>query len=327
MRAFYRRFPAISWAVLLALGASGLTWLCLWLSYRDARPGIFLVGDSCIGNYRLRPGHRFQDLLEQADPSHRVENWAEPGACPLDFLLQYEKGCQIAGKPQRVVIAMTPDKFLKDGGAHRFDEDGVNLRWIPFGSRGSLIWNSLTLRERNVAVVQKLSTFFYAYLDLGRALWIRYAQWPWERRAMNRGWHCRKQRIRQHTVDLGKQLETIDIGTDAHFDSLPKAKDADLLIRVLRQECVQTLVIVLPYGNPTLIESAYSPLALAKRDSTVVRMRSWLEERHVDYLDFNAPEHRVGFPDPQWDDNAHIKLPGPFQYMTRQVVQHYASPR
>lgn len=185
-----------------------------------------------------------------------MENWAEPGACPLDFLLQYENGCQVAGKPQRVVIAMTPDKFLKDGGAHRFDEDGVNLRWIPLGERSSLIWISLTPRERNVAVVQRLGAFFYANLDLGRALWIRYVQWSWERYAMNRGRHCRKQRIWQHAVDLGKQLETIDIGTNAHFDSLPKAKDADLLILALRQNGVQALGIVLPYGNPTLIESA-----------------------------------------------------------------------
>jgi hypothetical protein len=323
-QALFRNFPAFSRALVIAVGISGLVWLSLWLLYRDARPSIFLLGDSCIGNYRLHPGHRFQEMLESADPSYRVENWAEPGACPLDFLLQYEKGCLIAGKPRRVVIAMTPDKFLKDGGVHRFDEDGVNLRWIPFSKSGMLIWNSLSPRERNVAVVQKISLFGYTILDLSRALWIRYVQWPWERRSLKCAGRSRKQRVREFTTALGKQLETLEIGSDQEFDSLPKARDADILIRALQSEGIQTIVLVLPYGNSALIESTYSPLALAKRDSTVVRMRDWLEERHVDYLDFNAPEHRVGFPDSQWDDNAHIKLPGPFHYMTRQVVQHLA---
>ena len=71
----------------LALAASAVCLATVRARFRDARPGIFLLGDSFIGNYRFDPGQRLQDQLESRNPGDRVENWGEPGASPGDFYL------------------------------------------------------------------------------------------------------------------------------------------------------------------------------------------------------------------------------------------------
>ncbi len=293
--------------------------------FHDKRPTVFLLGDSGIGNYRLDPGQRFQDFLEGMSPGTKVENWAEPGATPLDFLLQYSRGTLVSGKPQSVV-AFSPDKFLDDDGGHRFDEGGLNLRWIPWNKTGWKLFVRLTPKERNVAIVQQASVPFYAVADLGKSLWIQYVQWPWERSQMRTANVERRKKIEAKSIECGKARDTLKIVDEKAYAKLPLAKDAEFLLTSLREQGIETRVILLPIGNPSLIQKTYSAHAQANHDTLKVRMRHWLDGLGQEYVDFNSPEEMVHFPDSTWDDMSHLKSPSAFSYISQRIHKSLASP-
>lgn len=294
--------------------------------FHDKRPTLFLLGDSGIGNYRLDPGQRFQDFLEGMSPGTKVENWAEPGATPLDFLLQYSRGSLVSGKPQSVVVAFSPDKFLDEDGLHRFDEGGQNLRWIPWNATGWKLFTRLSPKERNVAIVQQASVPFYAVADLGKSLWIRYVQWPWERSRMRTATLERRKKIEAKSIECGKARDTLKIVDERGYAQLPLARDAEFLLTSLREQGIETRVILLPIGNPGLIHKTYSAHAQANHDTLTVRMRHWLDGLGQEYVDFNSPEEMAHFPDSAWDDMSHLKSPAAFAYMSRRVHKSLASP-
>lgn len=315
----FRTFPAASRAAMIGLGVTLALLLGLRVAYRDSRPALFLLGDSGIGNYRLDPGQRLEDALQELDPSRRVINWAEPGATPLDYFLQWRRGALVAGKPRTVVVAMEHVKFMDQACPNRFDEDGVNLRWIPWNRSGRELFGTLSTHERNVALVQQASVPFYAVADVARLLWIRYVQWPKERSRMRKAGPDRRVKIEAKALELGRSWDTIPVPDDAQFAALARAKDGDFLLRSLREAGIETRVLLLPYGNPTLIRKTWSPASARKLDTLGVRMRHWLEARGVEYVDMNVPEELWKFPDPVWDDLAHIKDPAAFAYLAQRV--------
>lgn len=315
----FRAFPAASRAMLIGLGVTLALLVGLRIAYRDYRPSLFLLGDSGIGNYRFDPGQRLQDALGRLDPARRVLNWAEPGGTPLDYYLQWRRGALVAGKPRIVVVAMEHVKFMDQACPHRFDEDGVNLRWIPWNRSGLELFRSLNAHERNVALVQQASVPLYAAADLGRLLWIRYVQWPKERSRMRKAGPERRAKIEAKAVELGRAWDTIPVPDDAQFAALARAKDGEFLLRSLREAGIETRVLLLPYGNPTLIRKTWAPAAARKLDTMAVRMRHWLEVRGIAYVDLNVPEELWKFPDSVWDDMAHIKDPSAFAYMAERI--------
>ncbi len=318
-RSILRDYPAFTRMIAILLSLNLVTLLAVRLFLRDGRPDLYLLGDSCIGNYRMDPGTRLQDFLQRMEPNLCVHNWAEPGSSPLDFLLLVCKGKLISDQPYKVIITMAPDKLM-GGPENRLDEDGANLRWISFDRIGLQIWQALTPRERNVAVVQKTSLFLYGFTDLGRALWISYWQWPHERHAMRHASHHRREKIKRKVEEIGKTLETTPIGSDADFASQIRAHDAKLLLDVLRDDGIEPLVIVHPYGNPFLLAHFFSPRALAKRDSIDLRLCDWLSNQHVSYLNLDSPKELRNFPDSVWDDNAHMKAAQVFYYLSQRIA-------
>ncbi len=327
LKTFFQNFPAASRALLLAMSVSLLVWIGLYWHFHENKPTIFVLGDSGIGNYRLDPGDRFQDILEKMNPGISVNNWAQPGATPMDFLLQYTRGKLLAGKPQRVVIAFSPDKFLEDAIPHRFDDDGANLRYIPWNQTGWELFTRLSLKEKNAAIVGQSSLFFYAATDLGKALWIRYVQWPWERSQMRTATCERRKRIERKSLECGRELDTLKMVDDKAYEELPLAEDAEFLLTVLKSEGVETHVILLPISNPHLIHKTYSLRAQANQDTLTVRMRHWLENLGQPYVDFNAPQEITHFPDSTWDDMTHLKSPLVFAHMSQRLERAWhASP-
>ncbi len=326
----FRTFPAASRAALIAVTTTVLLLIGLRLFFNDPRPSLFLLGDSCIGNYRLDPGQRLQDILERMDPGTRVENWAEPGATPLDYYLQWQRGALVAGAPAKVVIAFEPDKFMNQTCPHRLDEDGVNLRWIPWNRSGVDLFRMLSPHEKSVALVQQASVPFYAAADVGRLLWIRYLQWPSERKHMRNAPPTRRVKIEAKAAELGKAWDTVTVPDEAEFAAMPRTLDAGFLMRSLRRAGTETRVVLLPYGNPDLLKKIWSPAVLAKQDSMVVLVRHWLESQGVEFIDLNAPDAIAHFPDPVWDDMAHLKDPAAFSYMAERVhtsLAKFSAPR
>jgi hypothetical protein len=322
----YRSYPAFSRAALIALCLNLGILLGLRIAFRDSRPSLFLMGDSGIGNYRLDPGQRLQDALGRLTPGMRVENWAEPGGTPLDYYLQWQRGALAAGRPRRVVVAMEHPKFLELTSAHRFDEDGVNLRWIPWNRSGRELFRMLSPRERNVAMVQQASVPFYGLADLGRLLWIRYVQWPKERAEMRAAGPGRWLKIEPKCADLGRAWDTLTVPDDSAFAALPRAVDGAFLFRALRESGIETRVLLIPFGNPDMMERTWSPQSIAKRDTVLARMRGWLEAQGVAYIDLNTPEELARFPDPVWDDLQHIKDPAAFAYMAERIAGSWTQP-
>ena len=314
-----RAFPAASRAALIGLGVTLALLLVVRVAYRDSRPALFLLGDSGIGNYRFDPGQRLEDELGRLDPSRRVINWAEPGATPLDYYLQWRRGALAAGKPHTVVVAMEHVRFLDQVCGRRFDEDGVNLRWIPWDRSGRELFRSLNAHERNVALVQQASVPFYAAADVGRLLWIRYLQWPRERARMRAAGPDRRVKIEAKAADLGRGWDTLTVPDDSAFASLDRTRDGAFLLRSLREAGIETRVLLLPFGNPAVLRKTWSPEAIAKLDTMTVRMRHWLEAQGVEYIDMNAPEEAEHFPDAVWDDLAHIKDPAAFAYLAERI--------
>lgn len=313
----FRTFPAISLAISIGLGVSLACWGIARFRFHDPRPKLFLLGDSNIGNYRLDPGDRLEDAWQREEPGLRVENWAEPGATPLDFFLQYCRGTLLAGRPQRVVIALEPQKLLPGVRPHRFDEGGVNLRWLPFSRQGWELWRRLTPEERNVAVAQKASLPLYAIADCVRSLWLRWIQWPRERAKMLAAGDERRRKIEAKAVERAEREETEEIPGDRELAELAYAQDAAFVLAALRAEGVETRVILMPYGNPEINRKTCSPSLLAKHDTLVVRMRRWLDRQQVDYVNLNAPEELERFPPSVWDDQDHLKDPAAIAYIAR----------
>lgn len=321
IKVFMKRFPAMTRAAAICLALTVSVWIGVKVYFHAPGPQIFLLGDSGIGNYRLDPGNRLQDVLEKANPGFTVQNWAQPGSSTGDCFLQLERGIFLAGKPSAVVIALSPDKFLDDTVSHRFTDDGENLRWIPWNSQGLAFFRSLTSQQKNSALVQQFSLPFYAASDLAKAAWIRYVQWPWERSEMRHAGHERRTKIVSHTWGMGKQFEAQLIGNDSVFASTIEAKDGEFLIHSLKKQGIQTIMVMLPFANPDLLGKTWSPSALAKRDLVVQRMRKWVEDRQLLYVDFNTTEEMEHFPDAAWDDNAHIKDPNAIAYMSHRIGQ------
>ena len=325
IRIAIQAFPAASLAISIAISSSLATLAVIRILNRSSRPRIFLLGDSCIGNYRLHPGRRFEDILQKANPGYRIDNLAEPGAAPLDYLMQSFKGRITRGDADHVILAMTPDKFLESG-TPRLDEDGANLRWLPWNRFGLEIWGTLSPQEREKCLVQQINFIFFGPVDALRALWIRFVQWPWERYRMWASGIHRHRLIYERTVAIGKDLETTPIGSPSDFSARPRAQDAAEVLSILRQERIRTLVVILPYANPSLVEKAFSPLALAKRDSSIVRMKQWLDQQGATYIDFNQPQCLSQFPDNRWDDHVHLKDSRAYAYMATEIDHWIAEP-
>jgi hypothetical protein len=319
VRRFGKRFPALSRTLLLSLGLTFFVFSAAKIYFHAPKEGIFLLGDSGIGNYRLGPGDRLQDFVARKHPGTPVVNWAEPGSSMADCYLQLERGILLSGKPALAVIAISPDKFLDDEMSHRFTDDGANLRWIPWNSQGLEFFSGLDHKQQGNAVVQFLSLPFYAVVDAGLATWVHFVQWPSERDRMLQASRDRRLQIERASSGTGITFGNKPIGDETKFSEAIQAKDADFLLRSLRSHRIETVVLVMPFSNPELLRRTWSASALAKRDRVVGLMKSWLERRNVAYVDFNSPEELAHFPDSAWDDQVHLKDPKAFAYITDRI--------
>ena len=318
LRAVFRTYPAISRTLAILVAINLVTWACIRIAFCDNRPRLYMLGDSCIRSYHMAPGTRMEDLLQGMLPGMLVENWAESGTSPLDFLLQLNKGALLCAPPTYVVVVMAPDKMLGLGSPLRVHN--ADLRWLPLDRTGLQIWKTLSPQERNNAVVEKASLLLYGFTDLVRSAVVNYWKWPHDRAVMRHNSPCRRREIKTQAQLFGKALDGTAIGSDADFDTLVRTRDTRLLLDILCQKIIPHLVVLHPCGNPTLLSQTFSPRALAKRDTIILRMRKWLNTRQTAYIDFNLPNRLSNFPDSVWDDNAHLKATPPIYYLSQQTV-------
>ncbi len=319
LRAPFKHFPAATRVVFICFSVSLFLWAGLRFASESKKVDIVLLGDSGIGNYRLEPGHRLQDFMEANDPSVRVENWAESGASPLDFYLQFCRGRLVHNQPVLAIIGLSPDRFLGDCALHRFKADGVNLGWIPWNRDGCALFRSLSSHQKNVAIVRQAGVPLYALLDFGAYLWNEYVDGPWQRKSMRASPQERRKLAIANALIRASKEESLVLGDEKTFDQLPMATDTRFVLDALHHLGVETKVMLLPFGDPALIQRSCSKQVLAKHDSIVVEMRHWLESGKEQYVDFNTPEDLAHFPDSTWDDWNHLKSPSAMAYISEKV--------
>ncbi len=336
-----RRVPLspLAWLLLVSVAVHGALWAACRLAFRDARPKLFLLGDSGIGNYRLAPGQGLHDALQARRTDWAVTNWAEPGATPLDYFLQFGRGQRLAGAPQQVILAISPDLFAESAPApepvhggelsfwpqgpattpHRLDEDGANLRWLPCDAAGRDFAEHLTRREHTIALVQQASLPLVGYLDALRSAWLAWVQWPYERRALAQAGPERRRAIEQSAATYGRELAGLRLGDDREFATRPRSLQLAATLDAIHRSGVPTLTVVLPFANPELMARVASPAALANRDLLVQRLRQWLADRREPTVDLNTQEDLSHFRDDQWDDRAHLKSPTAMAYIATRI--------
>lgn len=319
LKSFFRSFPAFSRVLAITLGSSLFLLLALKFCLDDPRPKAWLLGDSGIGNYRLLPGERLEDALGFMLPEFTVRNWAEPGAHPYDLWLQDQKGRLVAGRPSVIIVVISPDKFYGDS-LDRFDENGANLRWLPWNRNGLQLLDRLSVTEFHCAVVEQFDFLAFATADVLRALWLHQVQWPWERHCMQKASSERVRKIEAKTRTLGTSLEAMSPGDDAAFARMPRTQDMEQILEFWKAEGIPVLVVLHPYANPHLLARTWSPKALARRDSITALMLRWLQRQPVKTLNLNSPDQIATFPDSCWDDYAHLKDPKVFHQMAEQIA-------
>lgn len=326
LRSPFRAFPAASRACALGLAATLLTWIGARAWHYDARPRVFLLGDSFIGNYRYAPGTRLEDDLARLDPDCRIDNWAQSGAEPLDFLLQLHRGQLLAGKPRAVIVAFSADKFLAHERRPRTCSHGTNLAWLPWNRVGWRVFRSLPSREQGLALVQKATLGFYGVADAVSALWRENVAWDHDRRRMCHAMGDRHERILEKAREKLAYLDSLTVPSQPTFAALPFARDAAFMLRGLREEGVEAHVVLLPWGNPEIYARVCTPRALAAREAVTARMRDWLRDQGVPVLDLTVPEAMAHFPGRAWDDANHPKDAAVFEYMSRRIVETWPRP-
>jgi hypothetical protein len=178
----------------------------------------------------------------------------------------------------------------------------------------------LDRKQRGNAVVQQFSLPFFALVDAGQAAWVHLVQWPLERDRMLRASCDRRREIERASSGAGAAFGSTPIGDSTVFSGTVQARDADFLLRSLREQGVESVVVLMPFGNPDLLQKTWSAAALANRDRVVELMKAWLDRRNVAYVDFNSPAELAHFPDRSWDDPVHLKDPGAFAYMSERIA-------
>lgn len=326
LRFSLRAFPAAARAAAIGAAATLLTWIGARVWHHDSRPRVFLLGDSFIGNYRYAPGTRLEDDLARLEPDCRIDNWAQSGAEPLDFLLQMYRGRLLAGKPRSVVIALSADKFLAHEHRPRTCSRGANLGWLPWDGVGWRLFRSLTSRERGLALVQKAALSFFGAADAVDAVWRERVVWNRDRRRMCHAPGDRHKRILERAKEKLAYLDTLKIPSQQAYAGLTFARDAAFMLRGLREEGVEPRVVLLPWGNPELYARVCTPRALATRDSLTERMRAWLRNQNVPVLDLSSAGEMAHFPGRAWDDANHPKDASVFEYMSRRIAEAWPRP-
>jgi hypothetical protein len=321
-----RAFPAAVRAGAIGLAATALTWIGVRIWHHDSRPRIFLLGDSFIGNYRYAPGTRLEDDLARLEPDCRIDNWAQSGAEPLDFLLQMYRGRMLAGKPRTVIIALSADKFLAHERRPRTCARGVNLGWLPWDRVGWRLVRSMPAREQGIALAQKAALCFFGMADAINAVWRERVGWNHDRRRMCQAPGSRHRQILERAKEKLAYLDSMKVPSQQAYGGLPFARDAAFMLHGLREEGIDARVVLLPWGNPEVYARVCTARALVARDSVTERMRAWLRDQNVPVLDLTSPAELAHFPGRAWDDANHPKDASVFEYMSHRIAETWPRP-
>lgn len=321
--------PRFAWpkALVLALGTAGLVTLLTFVGstrhLSTPHRQVLLLGDSGIGNYRIAEGERLQDWLDrELGGDWTTRNFAEPGAYSADYYLLFRKAVLLGVKPDLVVISLVPQKLVRESEHEpRFDEDGINLKWLPLSAEGWRFFATLEPRLLRVAIVRKLGLLFFGFYEAIRDGWVEHVQWPSQHRRLLEADQAQRQaRVFEQAVTVGKKWsEEVQVGGYAEMASNVAARDFEFLLRVLHDEGIPVLVLLLPQGHTGVVPRAFLPAAIAKYDQAYRHTLRFLRERGVPVLDFNTPERLTSFTPDEWDDLCHLKSSRSFHRMARGI--------
>lgn len=323
-------------ALLSGTALTLLTWIAVRWSVTDGQLDVFLLGDSEIANFRLAPGERIEDHLERAMPGARAYNLGRPGAFIGDYYLLLEKG-RWAVEPEVVVAFFAPVKFhfradLPAGSSPRpplrLSPELAELRWLPFDAHGYRFWKTLSGADRAAAAVQKLALWNAGYYEVLNGIYEPYLLWPNRRRMMLAGgpeWERKTlARIKASARQWDREFMEVD---EATFQRFAQVRDFLFLADRVRRDGKLFLAVLLPAGNPAMIERYFSPAARQRLEHTRRSVAGWLERQDLLLVDLSGPEIVREITPDMFDDLHHLKDGRAIAVIARRIAAAYAGAR
>ena len=300
-----RRFPQ---AILLCLFAGVLATLAALVIARwycaagPDRKVLVLVGDSYLANYRLPPGERMEELLQQElGPGWVVHNFAKPGARTLDFDLQLQQALTLSGRVDLVVADLFPHKLMPEPNYSRLNGRGDGLKWLRLWDDRAGLHDSLDVGLRKQMAIQNLGLYLYGFYDGAEYLFNRFIQQPNERAAMTQSPAARRSRIEEYARKMATAWAARNLTPDSLLQS-QAASDLSLLTQDARARQLPLVFLLLPHGNTGLVQQFYAPQAQGQvaiaRNATL----AWMERQQTPWIDLNGALSAEDF-----DDMWHVK--------------------
>ncbi|HEX7478094.1 MAG TPA: hypothetical protein VF331_09830 [Polyangiales bacterium] len=315
---------AFGWALGLAMLTSAVAWLSA-IALLDSGPRTVLVlGDSVFANYRLERGGRVQDWLSrELGRGWSTVNLSEPAAHTGDLYLQLAKAEFLRVQPSVVVIGLSPQKLLNEPDEDpRLDEDGTNLRWLPFDREGYELFKTLDPHLQRVSVVRKLGLFTVGFYEALRSVWLEHVEWPWERRRRAHESPARRQAwMRGHARQIARRWEA-ETRTQSYerFTATTEAHDFRFLVDALRRRGVPMLVVMTPEMHTGILHTL-SPRVLERMHQAYHYSLTYCAQLQVPVVDFNSQRERERFGPEQWDDIYHLRAAESFRRMAHEIYR------
>jgi len=332
-RTISRKFPeflrhnALFWSIFLVSLASLLSWLSASLRYASFKHQALILGDSLFASYRITPGSRFQDWLEQDLGSDwSVINFAEPASHVADFYLQFAEADFLRVSPSVVLVELGPRKLAPETDhAPRLSAEGENLKWLPLSREGGSFLKSLDAHDKRTAVVQKVGLIFGFY-DAIRTLWLETVEWPYKRR--------RRAHADSHARELWNQKSAKSLGgTWAHrdyarnplqLDQTTETKDFVFLVGVLQARHIPVVVVIPPDLDPDMARTL-PPAALMQLRAVYEHTLKLCQKLNVPVVDFNTSDKQSWLQSEDWDDLNHLRSSGSARHMAVAVGKQLRS--
>lgn len=275
--------PRAGLAALLACTLlTALAWTGVRLQRQPSARALVWLGDSFTGNYRFAAPQRLQDLTALG-PDWQVFNFARPGAFALDMLLQYDQARTLIGPVDAAVLPLFVGKLAQRGPYARLDERGDNLKWLRLHDDAAPVLQALDGELRKKLAIHKIGLLFGFY-DLLLHLWVDGVQAAQERQRMRDNPADRQAGIAQRIAEHARDWHQRGLLPEDLRDGRA-AQDLALLIARLRSHGTPLLIVLIPDGDPSKIDSAFSEQAKRHHQQAREAMARWCLERGVAFAD------------------------------------------
>ena len=266
----------------------------------DEKPLLVFVGDSFTGNYRFHKGQRLQDQVESmTEGEWQAFNHARPGARTLDIVMQAHQARWFHDRVDAVVLPLQISKLMPWESPVRMDKRGDNLKWWNVDLESPL-WASFDEEYKKKVLIHKIGLLM-GFLDLGEFLFVEHIQSPKEREEMRADPPKRREKILKKIEAIEDHWTETSVVVQDVFDS-QAARDLEVLVEDLQTAGIPLLVVVVPTGNPQVVQEQFSEEAQRHIKEAEEATLAWCKNHNLTVVNL-----ATSLPGSAYDDFAHLK--------------------